>query len=172
MTTIAYDGKAIASDRRATWDNEPCPHPESKLSLFSFNGRRFIVGRSGFPNQAMRLFNHFLTAQRFGGLTYPYCRIGDERATLLVVELLPDYCHRATLIDTGGGETDVTDCPAAIGSGASYALGAMDAGAAAVRAVEIASRRNVHCGDGCDSFTIAHAHDYQADDFPAFISGG
>ena len=47
MTAIAYDGKAIASDRRATWDNEPCPHPESKLSLFSFNGRRFIVGRSG-----------------------------------------------------------------------------------------------------------------------------
>jgi hypothetical protein len=42
----------------------------------------------------------------------------------------------------------------AIGSGAAYAFGAMDAGASAKRAVEIASNRDVSTGLGVDTLTL------------------
>lgn len=155
MTVVAYDGKSIAADRRSTWEREPTPHGTNKIRLLRHGERRFAVAHAGVQAQAYRMLDHFLHARRVAGVLEPYVMLGDERATLLVLELLPDSCHRTIFIGSIGDETDVTDAPATLGCGGDYAIGAMHAGASAVEAVKIACKLDVYCGDGITSFGIA-----------------
>jgi hypothetical protein len=167
MTCVAYDGKSIAADRRSTWDREPTPHGTDKIRLLRQGQRRFAVAHAGVEGQAYRMLTHHLFGHRNAGVLEPYAKLGDENATLMVLELLPESCHRVTLIGIDGGETDVTDAPASLGCGGDYAMGAMHAGATAVEAVLIACKLDTRCGDGYTTFQLA---DLQAMPLSAFKS--
>ena len=170
MTVVAYDGKSIAADRRSTWDNEPTPHGTTKLRLLRHGKRRFAVAHAGVMGNAYRMLEHVLFGYRTAGVLAPYDRGNAERSALMIVELLPDDCHKVTLVDYDGGETDVTDEPAAIGSGQDYAMGAMHAGADALTAVRIAAKLNTSCGDGETVHQIAALHQLPLSQF-ASITG-
>ena len=154
MTVGAYDGKSIAADRRSTWEREPAPHGTDKIRLLRQGERRFAVAHAGVQAQAYRMLDHFLHGRRIAGVLEPYIMLGDERATLMVLELLPDSCHRTILIGNAGDETDVTDAPATVGCGGDYAMGAMHAGASAVDAVWIACKLDTACGDGITAYSL------------------
>lgn len=171
MTVIAYDGKSIAADRLSTWDREPVPNPTNKIRLLRDGSRRFAVAHAGEQAQAYRLLWHYLHGDRIAGVLMPYARIGDEKCSLMVLELLPESCHRCTIIGHAGDETDVTDAKAAIGCGQDYAIGAMYAGADAGAAAQIACQLDTLCGNGITTYTLAYLQSLPVSGFASIQEG-
>lgn len=134
MTTIATDGKTIASDRLVTGDGvQHCNI--TKIRRFD-NGD--IMG---------------LTGTAFDMDTFADWYISDRSE-------LPDLSNHTEVLvleHTGTircfnqrGHSFIHDAPAALGSGAALAYGAMAAGASPAEAVRIASERDIYSGGGVD----------------------
>ena len=143
MSVIAWDGKTLAADRQAcTGDTKATVRKIFKLEsgeILAFAGD-LDVGmamkhwyeeghkREDFPkiNRDEKTFCRLIVASESGVVYY-------ER-TPEPVQLL--------------------DLFMAWGCGREAALGAMAMGADAVKAVEIASRFILYCGNGCDSYRV------------------
>jgi len=127
MTTIAYDGNYLAADSRSCVGQGGIIG-ESKVKIFINDN--YIVGLSGKAAES-RLLVQYLN----GDIKLEYGQL-EGGASLLVVERATSQAfYMANSL-----ELEMIDTPAADGSGADYALGAMLHGADAVEAVEIASK--------------------------------
>jgi ATP-dependent protease HslVU (ClpYQ) peptidase subunit len=131
MTTIACDGKSMASDGRST-DEGGLICSESVVKVRRLKDGR-IFGLSGTPfdlDNIERWFNE--------GGEFP--EVGEQFDVLLLDKDGCVYCY-----DRKGDCTEEM-LPAAIGSGCELAIGAMEAGATPAEAVRIACKR--HNGSG------------------------
>lgn len=155
MTTIAFDGKTIAADK-ASWCNEVYHlvdklehvtlHPDAIHSLgLESNDDSHVFSGTGFGAE-IGLVTRFL---RFGG-GKPEIEEKNKTMGLLVSKKNGACYHIFSQMNT----ERILNFPVAAGSGNEIALGAMLAGADAVKAVEIVARRSAHSAGGVDSYTL------------------
>lgn len=131
MTTIATDGRTIAADGQQTAGNERVTQDAVKIVMRN----RVIYGLTG-----------------HSGLLEPL--IAWHQAGAAVVDLPKGDSWSLIVIDQDGLSAFTETCPyrtpfpypAAFGSGDTYALGAMAAGASPREAVEISARYDINTG--------------------------
>lgn len=140
MTTIAYHRatKTIAADTQNT-DESGSKWRVKKIetlpdgSVFLGSGHLYTIAQckhwaeANFAEEARPDFSYYLEDTDERGFSCLW--ISEDGDTVI-------------LLDGELGPTEVIDDFVAIGSGAAYALGAMEAGADVVRAVEIACERD------------------------------
>ncbi len=133
MTVIAWDGKALAADRRAV----NCGLARTVCKIERVKGA--LVGMSGDHGVAAEMLKWFTSGGEFPA------KARDDIATLMVVDHI-GVC----LYTTGPEPMRVLDNHMAIGSGRDYALMAMHLGKTAKEAVELACLFEINCGNGVD----------------------
>lgn len=145
MTVIAWDGKTLAADKRAT--NCNLASTVTKVHRLPDG----LVAFSGGGAHASELLNWFFGARNPD--TYPR-RDGDDGAgSLLIKEDGTIFVYSSTNPFPERIENQFY----ARGSGRDYALAAMYLGCDARKAVEVACVFDVSCGNGVDTMTLAEA---------------
>lgn len=141
MTTIAFDGKVLASD--ACWADEEIRIIQ-RTKIIRLPSGALYGGAGGFDDRELvALLSKVKTPKQLPTLT----QLGTIRQTLRSLIVFPT--KRAYLLDTchvSPGEPEAEECgcveidvPCAIGSGGKLALAAMRGGAGAYEAVKIAA---------------------------------
>lgn len=136
MTTIAWDGRSLASDKRANVGGTRLTVTKIRRGL-----KGNLVGVSGTFAMSNDLFRWLCT-----GGARPVGQ-GDHSDWCPVMEIT---AKGEVLRHERWGSFRVEDPFYAIGSGADFALAAMSLGADAAQAVEIAARFDTSTGDGVD----------------------
>lgn len=150
MTTVAYDGKILASDSRCTSGSFIWPQSQKKIFQFA-KGDIYLAYSGGHSNY---MDQYILTlGTRMEDIDYEYQQINGH-----IVFDWEDQLHQNEDVDFeclifirnhgifyGDSHEShyfsrIDNIPISIGSGTPYALGAMAAGSTAIDAVEIASR--------------------------------
>lgn len=145
MTTVAWDGKTLAADRRVTYGSVPLVR-RKVFRICGPDGRRYLLGFSG-QDYALALLLFWM---RHPHSPPPKILHDDHINALLVNERNQIFAM---------SNTALVWCPIrasfyGIGSGGDHAEGAMAAGATAREAVRIAMRFDVHSGGGVDSISF------------------
>lgn len=139
MTTIAFDGRYIACDSRLSCDGHIATDTHKKF----FEKENEIVFWSGALCQAEEMVSAYISGSDFERDPETFLFV-FERATRLVYQV---SCKNKKF------NKDKIDWIDASGSGACYAIGAMESGKSAVEAVKIAKKRDmatggiIHCLD-------------------------
>lgn len=139
MTVIAWDGKTLAADKRATGSHV---YTVSKL----FRSGEYIVGCSGEADQ-VGAFRAWFDDGR-DPATYP--KNDDRKLFMLAVHV----SGRIERYETTAWPITVESRFCAMGSGQPYAMAAMHLGCDAMRAVLVACEFDEGCGNGVD--TLRH----------------
>jgi hypothetical protein len=139
MTTAAWDGKSLAVDRRMADWMEVC-------KLFPLGDGRVLTG-AGYLDEIAEVAA-WLSA---GGDDRDKPVVNDDREEVSDF-LLIDGAKCFWLSTPYLRPIEVIDGKAAVGSGAKYALGAMEAGKTAAEAVTIAAKFDPHTGGGVDVY--------------------
>jgi len=139
MTCIAWDGDALAADKRAS--NHGLAFKVTKIRWINRN----LVGGSGDLSSLMAMFRWFENGADPDKL--PECQKDKDRWTPLLVI---DGWRNILRYEQDGFSYRVEEPFFAIGPGRDFAIGAMAMGADAVKAVEIASQFDTGCGNGVD----------------------
>lgn len=144
MTCIAWDGRLLAGDRLCRFGQTPTTH-RKVYRVQAPCGRRALVGYSG--NMAfIKAHLHWLHGGERPDFTH-----GDFNWTVLMVDDRRQLYIRTTCSDYW---ERLGIKRFAIGSGADFAMGAMECGVNAVEAVRIASRLDIGCGRGVDAVSF------------------
>lgn len=137
MTTVATDGRTMAADRMVCGGGG-IKHGQTTKIFHADNGD--VVGAAG-DSFRIAAFVRWYNGDRVD----PF-EANPEDFEALVLK-----SDGTTLCFNFAGDFIVESGPhAAIGSGSGVALGALDAGASPVKAIEIASRRDIYTGGGVD----------------------
>lgn len=144
MTTIAWDGRTLAADRRVCYGNEyhTLAHPKIRRTQ---DGR--LIGASGHGIRCNQ-FMDWLTDPTAAPL--PEWQ-DDEDDAVNALEIAPGG---RVYVWASHGRDEHAAGPMALGSGEQYALGAMAFGASATEAVRIASRFDISTGAPADFLTL------------------
>jgi ATP-dependent protease HslVU (ClpYQ) peptidase subunit len=138
MSIVVWDGKILAADKQAIFGDTI--RTTRKLWKLESEEVIAVVGLLG---------NCLIVKQWFAAGAkqeeWPECQKSDEWAQLIVVS--KDGCF---YYDSQPMKIEVLDPFCAWGVGREVALGAMEMGADAIKAVEIASKHISGCGQGCD----------------------
>lgn len=141
MTTIAWDGTTLAADR-AAWSGGQKYRVRKVARVTAPDGRRFLWAGCGDGTFAPML----LAWMKGGPHPGPYPEAGNFTVAVVIDEQLRvwrmNHLLRYTLI-----RERIHAC----GAGQDYAIGALEAGATARRAVEIAIKRSDYAGLGIDT---------------------
>lgn len=144
MTTIAYRDGVLASDTRVCLtDGMIVTDTAKKLHRFR-DGR--LYGYAGSVEQGVELFQELKKADNIDDID------GFEGVTAIIVNLDGSLWMREGSIWIKQERSKAMYY--AIGSGCGYALAAMDAGACAKRAVEIAIKRDNQSGGNVKTMTL------------------
>lgn len=147
MTTIAWDGKTLAADKRAT-GNLPIAII-TKIFRLVYEDHHYLIGAEGEINICNQLTNW--ARQGFKESMFSGADTTVTKARMLVIK--DDYT-----IQVYGNNSyypyAIQNTFYALGSGRGYAIGAMHCGKNAIEAVEIASLYDHHTGNGIDILTF------------------
>ena len=141
MTVIAWDGKTLAADKRATIAGLAVT--ETKIHRL-FDG---LVGFSGCGAHAAELLEWFRGPRM--ATAYPR-RMGDDGAGALFVTQGGIFMYAAN----SPYPEKIEDRFFARGAGRDYAMAAMYLGCDARRAVEVACVFDVGCGNGIETLEL------------------
>ena len=144
MTTIAWDGKTLAADRRQTLGSNE-PQTTTKIAAYG----DYFMGASGGTAAAKAMLDWAIRGCRAG--EFPTGQSGDDWARTVVINTKTRNVH---IYERVSIPIQISTRFYATGSGCEYALGAMAAGADARQAVLIAARFDMYTGDGVDSFSL------------------
>lgn len=148
MTCIAFDGKTLAGDKRAT--NCGLARTVTKIHAFQNNTQLVAIsGNAAIGAEVMAWLLGEADPEKF-----PAAARTDE-TTVLVIERSEGGKPVVRAYTSGPYATVFEDEQIAIGCGRDYALAAMTMGADARRAVEIACQFDVNCGNGIDTLELA-----------------
>jgi len=142
MTVIAWDGKTLAADKRAT--NCGMAYTVTKVHRLPDG----LVAFSGGAGHAGELLNWFLGSR--DPATYPRYKEDDGAGAFRVSEdgKIHIYCSASPF-------PEIVEQPFfARGSGRDFALMAMHLGKSAQEAVELTSLFDSGCGNGVDALTL------------------
>jgi ATP-dependent protease HslVU (ClpYQ) peptidase subunit len=134
VTVLAWDGRTLAADT-AVSDGEGGTKTRFSRKLRRTGDGR-LIGGAGDVGPMIELMDWLES-----GTDDVLPKIKGSAECIVV---MPD--RTVAVYETSGIPIDVDEPVAAIGSGADLALGALLAGASAVRACEIAIERDPHCG--------------------------
>lgn len=137
MTTIAWDGTTLAADRQSTWGGTPIV-TRKVFKLQAPDGSFILYGGSGNSIQ-LGAFHRWVT-----GLSRDMPFINDCQFMMI------DPQCRVWIAQNNMDWHRIRVPRWAMGSGADYALGAMEHGATANEAVRVASRLDTGTGMGID----------------------
>jgi ATP-dependent protease HslVU (ClpYQ) peptidase subunit len=140
MTTVAWDGKSLAADRRmAGWMDAG--------KIFKLKDGRVLAG-AGWLDEIIEVAAWLDN----GGdeRDKPTVDAEDDESATDYLLIDGDKCYWLTAPYLR--PVEVLDGMAAVGSGAKFALGAMEAGKTAAEAVVIASKFDPHTGGGVDVY--------------------
>lgn len=149
MTTIAWDGRMLAGDRRSTWGGTPTQIDTKLVRARHPSGRVLLVGCAGITEECHAV-REWLLGQRDQPEVTDVRIMGVDDTGFVWVGSKPGFW------------APVGRRPWAIGSGADYALGAMAAGKSARQAVLIASRLDTYTGDGVTVLRLVGKSDRRA----------
>lgn len=138
MTVIAWDGTTLAVDSLSI--SSGLTGTATKLHAIEHGPFRGLVTGCGYSRNIAAMRHWF--ERGLDGADFP--DLGDERneATLVTVDWRGRVCEY-----TGSPYAiEESTVPYAWGSGDALAIGAMEMGATAVEAVEVACRRSSECG--------------------------
>lgn len=140
MTTIAWDGKKLASDSLSTSGN-------MKLSGECIKTKRIGKYRVAFTGEnapANHYFEEFIKDDlELGNLTYDPVSPSNDDFSLMIIEDEKETCM---VFNSTSGYWDEFQAPISIGSGSKYALGSMYSGCDAEKAVQVACLLDTHSG--------------------------
>lgn len=146
MTTIAWDGKTLASDSRVTENNCLISENYNKTKSFKHKNKKYLVGVAGSMCQGERFF-HWIQKNGFDINDPP--RLEDMEA--LVVSKDGVWCYEGS----SQGYVTLTDEFVAIGSGTYIALAGMRIGLSAEESVLLASQVDLGTNDKIRTLTFA-----------------
>jgi ATP-dependent HslUV protease subunit HslV len=147
MTTVAWDGKRMAADRMITFGAIGVRALRSKIRTGAYHGLPALFAGAG-----TIIYYEAVIDWLIAGMPdehKPEMPQTPDSFTVMVVTEQGVYCYIDSLRPIPLGQI-----PWALGTGADYALGAMDAGASARRAVEIACARDTGSGLDIDVVTL------------------
>lgn len=147
MTTIAWDGKTLAGDR-GSWSGAARRHVRKVFKIKAKDGADFLVGFCGDGAFALAVL-----AWMRGEADKPsYREFGvspDLQCAMVIEKDLTVWGVGASLTYYRFEETMM-----AMGGGQEFAWGALEAGASAQRAIEIAIKRSDYAAFGVDSVSF------------------
>lgn len=145
MTTIAFDGNTLAADR-AAWSGSVKYTVRKVHRIIAPNGSVFLVAMCGDGPYAEQVLS-WMKGGRHPG-TYP----NDDNIT---IGLVIDEQRRIWRLNAVRlTYSRVLDKIHATGAGQEFAIGALEAGATAKQAVQIAIKRSDYAGLGVDVVTF------------------
>lgn len=143
MTVIAWDGKTLAADKRATLAGYG---GGTVTKIHRVNGS--LCAFSGSLDTAVEMLEWFRAGA--DATKYPKRQADENDATFMVIT--PD---RAVMVyERSPHPLRFEEGARAMGSGRDYALAAMYLGYPASTAVEVASALDVNCGNGVDTLDL------------------
>lgn len=142
MSVVVWDGKIIAADCQAVYGDTVSTI--RKIFLLE-NGE--VVGVTGALDAAATVIRWY--KQGADPEKWPEIQKTDNWARIIVASK-----NRICFAEKTPDFVDVVDSFAAWGCGREAALGALEMGADAIKAVEVASKWINGCGRGCDSFRV------------------
>lgn len=149
MTTITWDRKTLAADRRMI--NGNLIMSQYKIQICTCNDGDWVLTACGDTDKALDLIQWFREGHK--DEIYPNYQAGEDFATLVAVNFKGqafEYNHLSVGVP-------IIDKYMAWGSGGHFALGAMAMGADARKAVEIAAMFDCYSGGDIDSVEITSA---------------
>lgn len=140
MTTIAWDGKTLAADRRVNFGTASFATTQK---IYRRKDGALIggIGGTGICSEYIRWF---LAGEK--GKTSPKLRDADGKDTIMIIV----YPSGKLEMRDDDGRYEITADKTAIGSGGEVALGALMAGATALEAVAIAAKVDGYTGPEID----------------------
>ena len=141
MTIIAWDGKSLAADRHMTSDGL-----RSECTKI-YKNKDMVLAICGTLACGFELLEWYKKGKK--KKDWPSFQATDDWTTLVVA-----HKKKVFYLEGQPNPIEVLEPFYAWGSGRDYALGAMEMGATAKQAVEIASKFNIHCGYGVDVFKL------------------
>lgn len=144
MTTIAFDGKTLAADRRAL--NSGLVRTTTKIKRFG----NLLAGASGDLSATIEALEWVRTGR--SPEDWPAIQRGEDYAALLVID-----AGRILLYEKSPHPAEFNDSIFAIGSGRDFALAAMYLWKSAREAIEIASVFDCGTGNGVDVLEVGSA---------------
>ncbi len=147
MTTVAFDGRTMASDKQSNNGDMKFTSPRSKIRTGAYHGLPALFAGAG-----TTVYIDAMIEWLVAGMPdehKPEMPESPDSFTVIVATEAGVFEYIDSLRPIPLGQVKW-----AIGSGAEYAFGAMDAGASAKRAVEIACNRDVNSGMGVDAITL------------------
>lgn len=152
MTTIAFNGKELATDSLSTIGTEIYSHASQKI--YQGVGPFDYVAGAGMYQDLLDYFELLLTCETMDAVR-ALCN-GDEDTAINVIGITREgrawSCNRSFAYEL------IPGIPWAAGSGAEYALGAMDMGASPSKAVKIAKGRDTNTGGDVQVVTLDTSH--------------
>lgn len=140
MTTIAWDGKTLASDRLQSWGGRPI----SKSKIFRIKHKLYkAVGVCGNAVGSYAMLEKLLGKRK----ELPTLDVDDYNLLLI------DKENKAWWLNGNEVPLEVPS-PWALGTGGEYALGAMGFGATAEEAVHVAMKYDINTGIGVDKIEL------------------
>jgi len=140
MTVIAWDGKTLAADKQTNGDGTI----GRTTKIFKADNGSILAfcGMAGHIPVLLEWYNDGQKKEDWPKFQSEDGWTGIVEASNGVVREFEQHPLPMTLEDNFY----------AWGSGGSFAIGAMEHGASAIEAVDVACRRSATCGGGCDSF--------------------
>ena len=147
MTTAAWDGKTMAADRQSTTGGMRHQSPQAKIHQGTYHGMPALFAGAGTVVYSASMIEWLLLGMP--DERKPEMPESPDSFTVFVATEAGVFLYVDSLRPIPLGQIKW-----AIGSGGEYAFGAMDAGASAKRAVEIACDRDTNSGMGVDVLTL------------------
>ena len=147
MTTIAWDGRAMSADRQMTDRNTALQVVRSKLRRITYEGKPALAAGAGTSVYIAAVIDWLAKGQPAD--SKPEMPTTPDSFTVIVATEAGLFEYIDSLRPLALGQIKW-----AIGTGSEFALGAMDAGASAKRAVQIACVRDINSGLGIDTITL------------------
>lgn len=145
MTTIAWDGMTLAADR-CSWSGVARRRVKKVFKLTAQDGRKFLVAFTGSEAFAMAVLG-WMRGEREKPTPRDFLRedeLGNQCALVI------DENRRIWQLGSNLTYTQMREKVYAFGGGQDFAWGAIEAGATAKRAIEIAIKRSDMAGLGVD----------------------
>jgi ATP-dependent protease HslVU (ClpYQ) peptidase subunit len=145
MTTIAWDGTSLAADK-ASWSGPARRKVRKVFKVKAANGGQFLVAFAGDGAFAMAVLG-WMRGQRDRPMPLDFL---DQNELKNQFALVIDEQRRVWQMAPSLTYTRMYERIYAFGGGHEFAWGALEAGATARRAVEIAIKRSDYAGLGVD----------------------
>lgn len=149
MTTIAWDGHTLAADR-CSWSGGARRAVRKVYKVTAPDSRRFLVAFAGDGSFALRVLA-WMRGEAERPNPHDFCPLEkiDHQCALVIDEKL-----RTWQLGNSLHYSRMRERIYAYGGGQDFAWGALEAGATAKRAVEIAIKRSDYAGLGVDCITF------------------